>query len=79
MKDLTEEKGVLVWFAKNHVASNILMLLILAGGVISLLTTTIEIFPETSVDIITVTVILKIMQALESAFRNEGFDVEVTF
>ena len=57
MDELVEkEKGLLAWFARNHVAANILMMLIIGGGVISLLTTTVEIFPDTSVDIITVTV-----------------------
>ena len=57
MEDLVEkEKGLLVWFASNHVAANILMMLIIGGGIISLLTTTVEIFPDMSVDIITVTV-----------------------
>ncbi len=57
MKDLIEKnKGVLGWFARNHVAANLLMLLILAGGVLSLSRITVEIFPETSIDIITVTV-----------------------
>jgi multidrug efflux pump subunit AcrB len=55
--DLVEkEKGLLAWFARNHVAANILMMLIIGGGVISLLTTKVEIFPDLSVDIITVTV-----------------------
>ena len=57
MKDLAEQhKGPLAWFATNHVAANLLMLLIIAGGVMSILTMKIEIFPEISVDIITVTV-----------------------
>ncbi len=56
--DLSPEKrmGPLAWFAGNHVAANLLMLLILVGGVINLLNTTVEIFPDTSVDIITVSV-----------------------
>jgi multidrug efflux pump subunit AcrB len=53
---IEQSKGILAWFARNHVAANLLMLMILVGGVISLITNTVEIFPETSVDIITVTV-----------------------
>ncbi len=57
MNDNAEQsKGLLTWFAKNHVAANILMIMILVGGVLSLFTNVVEIFPETSVDIITVTV-----------------------
>ena len=57
MNDLKDDnKGILAWFARNHVAANLLMMLILAGGVLSLFTTTVEIFPETSLDMITVSV-----------------------
>lgn len=51
-----KQKGLLAWFARNHVAANLLMLLILVAGAISLMRNTVEIFPETSVDIITVEV-----------------------
>ena len=53
---IEESKGLIAWFAKNHVAANLLMLLILVGGALSLFTNVVEIFPETSVDLITVTV-----------------------
>lgn len=56
MTDLLEKKGVLSWFANNHVAANLLMMMILVGGVISLFMVTIEIFPDTSADIIQVSV-----------------------
>lgn len=56
MEKAEEHKGPLSWFARNHVAANLLMLLILFGGILSLHLTTVEIFPDTSVDIITVTV-----------------------
>ncbi len=56
MKEILKQKGPLSWFAANHVAANLLMILIIAGGIISLLSVTIEIFPDTSVDIITVQV-----------------------
>jgi multidrug efflux pump subunit AcrB len=55
--DQTEQsKGVLAWFAKNHVASNLLMILIIASGIMTIFTIKIEFFPEMSLDIITVTV-----------------------
>ena len=56
MIDTSRHKGVLAWFAQNHVAANLLMLMIIVGGIISLGTNTVEMFPEMSVDIITVTV-----------------------
>lgn len=57
MSNGIEKKGLLAWFAGNHVAANLLMLLILVAGSISLLNTTVEIFPDTSVDIITVNMV----------------------
>ena len=31
----TEEKGILAWFAANHVAANLLMFLIVVAGLMS--------------------------------------------
>ena len=56
MESLNDKKGVLAWFAQNHVAANLLMLLIIVGGIISLSTNIVEMFPQMSVDIITVQV-----------------------
>ena len=57
MNDLAEKpKGIIAWFAGNHVAANLLMLLIVVGGLISMFTIRMEISPEMSVDVITVTV-----------------------
>ena len=56
MNELSEEKGVLAWFAHNHVAANLLMLMILVGGGISLFSNKVEIFPDMTVDVITVRV-----------------------
>ncbi|MDG2122681.1 MAG: efflux RND transporter permease subunit, partial [Verrucomicrobiales bacterium] len=44
------------WFAKNHVAANFLMLLVLVLGLKTWLGLKKEIFPETAVDIVVVTV-----------------------
>ena len=33
---VTEEKGIIAWFAANHVAANLLMILIIVAGLISL-------------------------------------------
>ena len=49
-------KSAIEWFAKNPVAANLLMVLILAGGVFTGLTLKKEIFPEFSLDMITVQV-----------------------
>jgi multidrug efflux pump subunit AcrB len=51
-----EGKGVLGWFASNHVAANLLMLLIIAAGLLTIFTIKVEFFPEFTLDIITVTV-----------------------
>ena len=56
MESLNDKKGVLAWFAQNHVAANLLMLLVIVGGIISLSTNIVEMFPQMSVDIITVQV-----------------------
>ena len=49
-------KGVVAWFAENHVAANLLMVLIIVAGVITGLSMKVEIFPEVSLDTISVTV-----------------------
>ena len=37
-KGITEQKGLIAWFASNHVAANLLMFLIIAFGVVSAFT-----------------------------------------
>jgi len=56
VKDLSGKKGVLGWFASNHVAANLLMILIIAAGLLTILTMKVEFFPEMDLDWITVTV-----------------------
>ena len=48
--------GPIDWFARNSVAANLLMVLILVGGLFSALTIKREVFPEFSLDRITVRV-----------------------
>jgi multidrug efflux pump subunit AcrB len=48
-------KSAVSWFAENHVAANLLMFFLLLAGVITALNMKIEVFPETELDIITVT------------------------
>ncbi|MBW2107130.1 MAG: efflux RND transporter permease subunit [Deltaproteobacteria bacterium] len=49
-------KTVLAWFAENHVAANLLMVFVLVAGTVTALTMKVEVFPEASLDRITVTV-----------------------
>ena len=56
MEDLQEKQGVLSWFASNHVAANLLMILIAAAGLLSIFSTRLEVFPEMSLDMINIMV-----------------------
>jgi multidrug efflux pump subunit AcrB len=49
-------KGAIAWFARNTVAANLMMVVIMAGGLIAAFTVKREVFPEFDLDIITVTV-----------------------
>lgn len=49
-------RGVLAWFASNHVASNMLMGMVLVGGLLSMMFTRQEVFPEIDTDRITIRV-----------------------
>ena len=44
-------------FADNHVAANLLMLVIMVGGVLAAFTIVQEVFPETELDLVTVSVV----------------------
>ena len=46
----------IAWFAGNHVAANLLMMLLVAGGLLSIPTIKQELMPELSLDVVTVTV-----------------------
>ena len=48
--------GAIAWFAKNPVAANLFMVIILTGGVMSAVTTKREVFPEINMDLISVEV-----------------------
>ncbi len=48
-------RGVVTWFAENHVASNLLMILFLLAGYVIGSTIKVEVFPEASLDYITIT------------------------
>ncbi|MFP4040017.1 MAG: efflux RND transporter permease subunit [Desulfosudaceae bacterium] len=49
-------KTAIAWFAENHVAANLLMLFILIAGVVTAAGIKLEIFPETELDKISITV-----------------------
>jgi len=55
-KHKVEHKGILAWFATNHVAANLLMMFIVVSGLISILNVNVEVFPEISLDRISITV-----------------------
>ena len=52
----SERKGPIAWMARNGVAANLLMLLIVVGGVLGYQTVVQEVFPETNLDQIQVRV-----------------------
>ena len=56
MEKPSDRKGLLAWFASNHVAANLLMLLIVAAGLLSIFTAKMEVFPEFSLDMINVSI-----------------------
>jgi multidrug efflux pump subunit AcrB len=47
----------IAWFAGNHVAANLLMMLLAVGGLLSIPTIKQEVFPELSLDVVTVSVV----------------------
>ena len=48
------EKGLIAWMARNHVAANLLMLVLVGGGMIVAWDTKQEVFPEYELDLIDV-------------------------
>ncbi len=50
------KSGILAWMAKNHVAANILMLVLVAGGLIVMSGIKQEVFPEYELDIVNISV-----------------------
>jgi multidrug efflux pump subunit AcrB len=49
-------RRAIAWFAENHVAANLLMLLLVLGGITALFTVPIKTFPDIDIDLITVSV-----------------------
>jgi len=50
------DRGVIAWFAGNGVAANLLMMTLVVGGLLTIGRITLEVFPETSTDVVTVAV-----------------------
>jgi multidrug efflux pump subunit AcrB len=51
-----EREGLIGWWARNSIAANLLMLVLLAGGIFTALTIQKEVFPDFAVDIVEVDV-----------------------
>lgn len=51
-----KQKGLLAWMVYNHVAANLLMLVLIIGGLIAAANITQEVFPEYDMDIVEVSV-----------------------
>ena len=50
-------KGAIAWFARNHVAANLMMVLFVAGGLVSLPRIHQKMFPDFEIDIVQVAVV----------------------
>lgn len=55
-EELRKLKGPIAWFARNGVASKMMIIVIFVGGLISMFTVKKEVFPEFSSDMITIAV-----------------------
>jgi multidrug efflux pump subunit AcrB len=51
-----QHKGILAWFVDNPVAVNLIMILVMVAGALSLATIKVEFFPEMSLNYITISV-----------------------
>lgn len=50
------EKGIIAWFARNSVAANLLMFIIIIGGIFGILTIQKQVFPPIEINVISVQV-----------------------
>ena len=55
-QSLHSERSLYAWFADNHVAANLLMLMLMLGGAVAVMNSSAEIFPEIDPHTITITV-----------------------
>jgi len=56
VKELQVKRGVLGWFASNHVAANLMMGLIIVAGLLAIVSAKMEVFPEVSLGMISITI-----------------------
>ena len=56
--DPDKERGPIAWMAKNAVAANVLMLILIVGGVVTLASgIKQEVFPEVEIDVVSINLI----------------------
>ena len=55
-KQFSDSKGVLAWFAQNTVAANLIMFIILIGGLVFMARTKQEVFPEVNLNWVSISV-----------------------
>ena len=56
MSDASNGRGVIAWWARNSIAANLLMMILLAGGIFTALRIQKEVFPDFAVDVVEVEV-----------------------
>ncbi|MCF8067465.1 MAG: efflux RND transporter permease subunit [Desulfobacterales bacterium] len=49
--------NIISWFAKNHVAANLLMFFLILAGILSIMTIKVEVFPEFSLDSVSISAV----------------------
>ena len=56
MSRVDTQKGVIAWFARNSVAANLLMIILIIGGIFSALSIQKQVFPAFEINVINVRV-----------------------
>ena len=56
MSRIDTNKGLIAWFARNNVAANLLMILLIVGGLFSAFSIQKQVFPSFEIDVISVRV-----------------------
>ena len=56
MSRIDTNKGLISWFARNNVAANLLMVLLIVGGIFSAFSIQKQVFPSFEIDVINVRV-----------------------
>jgi multidrug efflux pump subunit AcrB len=85
MESIDTHKGLIAWFARNHVAANLLMFVVMLTGLISAVTVRTQIMPDLEADRVSIDVVFPsaspgevesgVVSRLEEAVREiEGID-----